>query len=193
MFSKCIILICFKALTGKDPCADAINHSRNCRMSGALHQINGNRGFRGIIHAERNAYSLNSRLIDQAGDVGFFHRELRDRSFLSQAMEVSGPPEYRRSGGYVHHQSWAQFVGPCFRKHESAERLRLGCRHWRPPSRTEWKDPEASWAARRCWTAVTRWRSCGTNAACAAPLERAGSSRMRAAHCVVWATHNGKR
>ena len=42
-------------------------------MCGALEQIDGNRRFRGIIHAERNAYSLNPRLIDQAGDVGFFH------------------------------------------------------------------------------------------------------------------------
>src|SRR5438270_11422000 len=64
----------FKALADKDPCADAINYRRNRRMCGALQEIDGNCRFRGIIHAERNAYSLNPRLIYQAGNVGFLHQ-----------------------------------------------------------------------------------------------------------------------
>src|SRR5438270_3382889 len=61
----------FKALADKDPCADAINYRRNRRMCGALQEIDGNCRFRGIIHTERNAYSLNPRLIYQAANVSF--------------------------------------------------------------------------------------------------------------------------
>ena len=143
MFSKCNISKCLKALTCKYPCADAINHRGNGRMCGALQQIDGNRRFRGIIHAECNAYSLNPRLIYQAGDIGFLHGDcvidLVFRNRWKCLVRCVSKIKRVRTPSIV-----GAILGPCCQRHVSAKRLRLGCRHSRPPSRTGWKNPEAT-------------------------------------------------
>ena len=57
-------------------------------MGDTLQQIDGNCRFRGIIRAERNAHTLNSRLTHQAADVGFLYSYCMIDFLLCQPMEV---------------------------------------------------------------------------------------------------------
>src|SRR6185503_10027579 len=59
-------------------------------MSSALEQIDGDRGFGGIIDAQRNAHALNARLTHQVGNVGFFHgQSLSDFFFANRWKRLS--------------------------------------------------------------------------------------------------------
>ena len=147
----------------------------------------------GLSTLSDNAYSLNPRLIDQAGDVGFFHGHcMIDFSFATDGS--SGPPAVSktrrvRTPSIVGGTRGTVLPETCISRAPSpgivgtrAHRYGLDGRVLKQLSGPPLLDRRNALAFLRD---QCRLRS--------PYLRGTGRGGMRAAHRVVWATHNGKR
>src|SRR5438270_2194568 len=162
-------------------------------MCRALQEIDGNRRFRGIIHAERNAYSLNPRLIDQTGDVGFLHHGCVIDLFFRKRWKCLGrlviEDQARTYAVNRRRDSWDGAAGDMYQQSAFAWVVSTRSHRHGLDGRILKQLSGAALLDRGNALALLR-DQCRLRSPY---LQRTGSSRMGAANRVVWTTHNGKR